>query len=312
MLLDFEGESFYRYTMALFFEAGHIFTPIPEYYNHSAEQFAYFDNKAGVSLSLNDRTLLKRFNNVSRLFTINKCVFFSINLVSMRSERSEYAHSIHSMLHPSIDADGTIFVFRFEDEVMLSFMGFGYRCILSDWYPMIDPHDALLHRLDIINISIDSGREYFNDLIYNLAREYYIVSGKAVTCDLLPIDSLTRIERDEITREDLDEIIHEKMLAAYREYGDDYIEYDDEVISIRNESISSSLDMMLLDMDIDDGNPFDEEIEDDDFESEDDAFTRDEYEFADFDPEVFRDPTLLVKLLKKQEQSGNDSHVNDQ
>ncbi len=55
---------------------------------------------------------------------------------------------------------------------------------------------------------------------------------------------------------------------------------------------------MLLDMDMeDDDNPFGEDIEDDDFGSdEDDFLTRDEYEFADIDPEVFRDPTLLVKL----------------
>ena len=66
---------------------------------------------------------------------------------------------------------------------------------------------------------------------------------------------------------------------------------------------------MLLDMDMeDDDNPFGEDIEDDDFGSdEDDFLTRDEYEFADIDPEVFRDPTLLVKLLKSQERSSSDT-----
>jgi hypothetical protein len=88
------------------------------------------------------------------------------------------------------------------------------------------------------------------------------------------------------------------MFAAYRQYGDDYVEYD-ESAPTRREDIGSDLDLMLLDMDMEnDDNPFGEDIEDDDFGSdEDDFLTRDEYEFADVDPEVFKDPTLLVKLL---------------
>lgn len=308
VFLDFEGESFYQFAMALFMEAGHVFTSTPEYNNHSAERFAYFDNKSDASLSPTERALLKRFNNVSRLFTVNDCAFFSINLFSTRSERSELAHNIHIMLHPLVDTKGTICAFRFEDEVMLSFMGFGYHCILSDWYPMFDPYDELLHRLDIVNMSINSGREYFEDLIYNLAREYYIVRENASAFTLLPIDALTRLDRDEITREDLDEIIREEVFAAYKQYGDDYIEYD-ESAPTRNNDISSDLDLMLLDMDMEeDDNPFGEEIEEDDIDSdEEENLDRDDYEFSDVDPEVFRDPTLLVKLLKRQAQEDRDS-----
>lgn len=308
MFLDFEGESFYQFAMALFMEAGHVFTSTPEYYNHSPEQFAYLDNKSDVSLSPTDRALLKRFNNISRLFTVNGCAFYSINLFTRRPERSELSHNIHTMLHPIIDADGTICLFRFEDEVMLSFIGFGYRCILSDWYPMFDPYDKLLHRLDIINMGINSGREYFEDFVYNLAREYYIVGTSVSAFTVLPINALSRLERDEISRDDLDEIIHDEMFAAYRQYGDDYVEYN-ESAPTRREDIGSDLDLMLLDMDMeDDDNPFGEDIEDDGFGSdEDDFLTRDEYEFANIDPEVFRDPTLLVKLLKSQEQSSSDT-----
>ena len=32
MSLDFEGESFYRFALYLFMEAGHIFTSTPEYW----------------------------------------------------------------------------------------------------------------------------------------------------------------------------------------------------------------------------------------------------------------------------------------
>ena len=80
-------------------------------------------------------------------------------------------------------------------------------------------------------------------------------------------------------------------------------------MQMKQTCIGSDLDLMLLDMDMeDDDNPFGEDIEDDGFGSdEDDFLTRDEYEFADIDPEVFRDPTLLVKLLKSQEQSSSDT-----
>ena len=308
MFLDFEGESFYQFAMALLMEAGHVFTSTPEFYNHSPERFAYFDNKSDVSLSPTNRALLKHFNNISRLFTVNGCAFYSINLFTRRSERSELAHNIHTMLHPIIDADGTIFLFRFEDEVMLSFIGFGYRCILSDWYPMFDPYDKLLHRLDITNMGINSGREYFDDFVYNLARGYYIFGTNASPFAVLPINALSQLDRDEISRDDLDEIIRTEMFAIYRQYGDDYVEYN-ESAPTRSEDIGSDIDLMLLDMDMeDDDNPFGEDIEDDDFGSdEDDFLTRDEYEFADIDPEVFRDPTLLVKLLKSQERSSSDT-----
>lgn len=305
MFVDFEGESFYRFAMYLFVESGHIFTSTPEYYNHSAEWFVYFDNKPDASLSPTDKALLKRFDNVSRLFTVNGCAFFSINLFAMRSERSELAHNIHTMLHPIVDADGTICLFRLEDEIMLSFMGFGYHCILSDWYPMFEPYDELIHRLDIINMSISSSREYFDDLIYSLAREYYIVGENASLFTLLPIDSFTRLDHDEIGRDYLDEIVREEMFAAYKQYGDDYVEYDKSA-PVRSVDIGSSLDLMLLDMNTEDDNPFGEDIEEDSFDSDEEDFpTHDEYEFADVNPEVFRDPTLLVKLLTRQAQDNS-------
>ena len=310
MFLDFEGESFYQFAMTLFIEAGHVFTSIPEYHNHTAEQFIYFDNNTDTSLSPPERALLKHFNNVSRLFTVNECAFFSINLFTMRSERSILAHKVHSMLHPMVASNGTICIFRFEDEVMLSFMGFGYHCILSDWYPMFDPYDELLHRLDIINISIASSHEYFDDLIYSLAREYYKVGKTTSAFTLIPIDALMRLERDEISRDDLDAIIREEMFAVHKQYGDDYVEYDESALA-RNDNISSELDLMLLDMDMENNdNPFDEEIDEDDTDSSnEEIFIRDEYEFDDVDPEIFRDPTLLVKLLKKQVQENSDSSL---
>lgn len=66
---------------------------------------------------------------------------------------------------------------------------------------------------------------------------------------------------------------------------------------------------MFLDIDDEDDNPFNEEIElDDKALDEDDLLgknteeiIKDEYEFNDVDPEIFRDPTRMVKWLKKNE-----------
>ena len=187
-------------------------------------------------------------------------------------------------------------------------MGFGYHCILSDWYPMFDPYDMLLHRLDIINMSIKSGREYFDDLVYNLAREYYIVGTNVSAFTVLPRNVISQLERDEISREDLDEMVRDEMFAAYRQYGDDYVEYD-ESIPIKSDDISSDLDLLLLDMDMEgDDNPFGEEIEENDIDSdEEDSLAHDIYEFDDVDPEVFKDPTLLVKLLKREAEEDSGS-----
>ena len=302
MFLDSERQSFYQFAMSIFKEAGHMFTPAPEYYNHTAKQFIYFDNKPDILLSPADRAQLNDFDNVSRLFTANGCVFFSINLSQAitRSDRSEAAHRIHVLIYPIIEAEGTVCIFRHEDEVMLSFMGYGYHCILSDWYPMFDPYEQLLRRLDIINISIDSHREYFDDLVYTLARPYYTFNQNTSPISLIPVDCVSKLEREEITREDINEMIREKIPAYKKYYGDDYVEYD-ETAPVKRDNIASSLDLMLLDMDMESDNPFGEETADDDFNSgEDDFLERDEYEFSNYDPEVFKDPTLLVKLLRTE------------
>ncbi len=63
---------------------------------------------------------------------------------------------------------------------------------------------------------------------------------------------------------------------------------------------------MILEMDDESDNPFGEDVEnEDDIDAEDllnedsDNEERDEYEFDDVDPEIFRDPTKLVKWLNK-------------
>ena len=118
--------------------------------------------------------------------------------------------------------------------------------------------------------------------------------------ELLPIDFISNIEFDKIDKEELNEFIAHELATPQREYGDDYVEYD-ESSKLQAVDISADLDLMLLEMDDDDSNPFSEEIEsseDDDEVSEQDDFF-DEYEFDGVDPEIFRDPILMVKWLNK-------------
>lgn len=302
--LDFDGIDFYKYAMELFSKAGHIFTSEPEFANHSPEQFVYFDSKSEISLSQAQRMMLKLFNNVSRLFTVNGCAFFSVNLLTAQNYRSQTAHDLHTMIHPLIGEDATICLFRYDDEIIMSFIGYGNFCILSDWYPISDDHQMLLNKLDIANISIQSGAEYFADMIYNLARSYYLVGCESTIYDLIPVDFIYT----ELDREDLDLIVRNILSAPEREYGDDYVKYD-ETAGIQQIDINVDFDLMLLEMDIEDDNPFGEEFEDSEYvdneffdgDGNGDELEQDIYEFDNVDPEIFRDPALMVKWLKRQE-----------
>lgn len=302
-----DGESFYTYAMELFSEAGHVATSEPKFVNHSPERFVYFDNKDDISFSPNQRAMLKIFNCISHLFSVHNCAFFSMNLLTTRGNRSQVAYDIHTMIHPIVGANGTVCLFRFYDEVMLSFVGYGNRCILSDWYLMDDDNGQLIDKLNIANVSIKSGFDYFSDMVYALSRRYYLTSQPTVY-DLLPIDFISNAGLDEVDREELNEYIEYELATPQREYGDDYVEYD-ESSKPQPVNINADLDLMLLEMDDEDDNPFGEEVEnkeDDDASSEHDGFfdedeQQDKYEFDDVNPEIFRDPTLMVKWLNSRE-----------
>lgn len=308
------GEYFYSYAMDLFCRAGHAATSNPIFINHSSERFVFFDVKGDASFSREQRMLLQQFNNVSRLFSFNGCIFLSINLLSTKNNRSQEAHDIHSMIHPLLVFPGSVCLFKCEDEVMLSFVGYGLRCMLSDWYPENDDSDELIDRLHISNMSIDRKVDYFTDIIYSLARSYYFLPKDLPISEYVPVNYFSDKSNEVIDRDDLANLVDNERFRPQREYGDDYVEYDETEL-IQDSTLSSDLDMMLLEMeeaDEDIGNPFGEEFETDDDEEEDDELfgdekssEKDEYEFGNIDPEIFRDPTLMVKWLKKREAEKN-------
>ena len=315
----FEGDRFFEYALELFWKAGHAVTKNPVYRNHSPERLVYFDFKQVVSLSKDQRNLLRQFSNISRLFSFNKCTFFSIVLLTSKWERSQAAHDIHTLLHHGTGARGTVCIFKCDDEVMLSFMGFGLKCLLSDWYPIDDDFDELLDRLHVVNMSLDRDIDYFFDMVYSLARGYYFAAKDPVVYELIPADFCVGKTHEEMDRDELNQIVNEELRRIQLEYGDDYVEYDDTIIPLQNSEINAELDMMLLEMDdVDEelGNPFDEETGESEDEMFDEESEMDEYEFEDLDPEIFKDPTLMVKFLekavtKKGEAVADSSHLAD-
>lgn len=129
--------------------------------------------------------------------------------------------------------------------------------------------------------------------------------------ELLPIDFISNAKLGRVDKEELNEFIAYELAASQRKYGDDYVDYD-ESSKFQTVDISADLDLMLLEMDDDDSNPFGEEIEDSEDNgeaSEHDNFfdeeQSDEYEFDDVDPEIFRDPTLMVKWLNSMDNNSD-------
>ena len=125
---------------------------------------------------------------------------------------------------------------------------------------------------------------------------------------------MSRFNSDLVDRAQIDDYINLQTTAAEREYDDDYVddyvEYDEEIrVGTKSADISADLDMMLLEMDMEsddlfgeDGDEDEDEDDSDDFGDEDSSEEEklDIYEFDDVAPEIFRDPTLMVKWLNKQ------------
>jgi len=315
-------ESFYRFAMKLFSEAGHADASLPVFVNHSPEQVVYFDNKDSVSLSKRQREELKNFQNVSYLFTLgdelfdnnsqHQIVFYSLELICRNSMRSQVAYDVHMLLYPIIGSEATVLLCKHEDKVLLSLAGYQQESILSDWYSIEGDYEDFVEKLHIANVSLKSAREYFFDLVYSTAREYYTysVSSEMTMYSLLPIDYFSRNEDGFIDREEIRDLIMNVLNSYLYEYGDDYVEQ--ERYSLAKEralNVGAELDLMLLGMEDDENdNPFGEELDDVDEYFEVDEYSeeleheeteKDKYEFDEINPEIFKDPTLMVKWLEK-------------
>lgn len=285
--LDGADDEFCQYALSLFVESGHADSTSPAFDNHTPEQFVFFDNKSDQSLSDNELSLFKIFQNISYLFALGDDVFekksgqqvnfYSIELNCSRGSRSQSAFEIHEMLHQIINVYATVILFRWENYVMLSIICENSKCIMSDWYEVEEDYDCLVEKLHIANVSLKSARLYIEDLDYNIAREYY-----------------SFVDRDEIQQ-----YAYNELNKYINKYGDDYVDQDD--AQIGNSDVGKELDMLFLEMDnIDEQNDDMLLEESDDAENEEgEEFSEDDSELQDIAPDVLNDPVLMVKWLQK-------------
>lgn len=282
-----EAENFFEYALEVFSQTGHTDADTPEFANHSASQVVYVDNKKNLPLNRRQRGRLKIFDNVSRLFTTCDVAFFSANLSTSRSDRSQAAHDAHVLIHASCDDAATVCLFRHADKIILSFAGNGTGCLLSDWF---EPNDEnFFERLDVANFPVDDD-EYFRNMIYLLARRYYFTDSSPTAYSLLPIDFFTG---GELSHEEFEDFILEQKFSAVKTYGDDYVERDVTQFDSLDETIAE-LDSVLLEAE-DVEFVLDNEEPNEDSLAEVDALD----EFAGIDSEDFADPSKLLEKISR-------------
>lgn len=212
---NFFDEKFFEYAFWLFSETGHIFAAVPEYVNHSAENFAYQDNGDDIFLSQSQIKELEIFSNVSRLFTTDGgIVFFSAVLEVNRTRRSRTACKVHDLIQDIVNAKATICLFKHSDEIIISFATRKNHCVLSDWYSPYD--EKFIECLHVANVSVNNDAEYFFDLVYNLARSYYF---------------------------------KDKESSNEQKYDEDFIPYDKTPRKIPDRELDFDLDILLADDD---------------------------------------------------------------
>ena len=180
----------------------------------------------------------------------------------------------------------------------ISFYGFGQKYILSDWYYIDYDFEILLGKIDIANISMNSTKNFFLDMIYNVARSYYIYSidKELALYYLIPINYFLN---DEYDRETLKEMILNELNEPVNSYGEDYIE---QVKTSKNEDINidfeKEFDLMLIEInETEEDNIFDDEyFNEEEFEFEEEDF--DEiFDGLEIDPEILNDPIAMVEWL---------------
>lgn len=142
--------------------------------------------------------------------------------------------------------------------------------------------------------------EFIADLIYLVACEYYKhpVLEKSAVYGLIPSHyfSSESYFEDNGDRETIKDLIKRLASEDQQLYGDDYVEPIDKRIRDLGD-IDSELDMLSFELDMEDDIPENiTEADTDEFEDEE----RDEYEFEDVDPEIFDDPSLMLKWLDKE------------
>ena len=326
---------FYEYASMLLIEAGHMITPNPIYTNHTSGETLYIDSNKDVVIPSIDRALLSTINNVSLLFEVEwegvveelteKVQVYSITVDFSDSSRSQNVADIHYLLQQYWSCNHSIIFFKNRNQFVVSFADAARSHILSDWFDISEDCDSLIERLSIANMFLDTCDGYFEDFVYALAREYYNypISFEEASFGMMPIDLLfpkfasfaNYVPDDEVTKEDIKDVIRENLSYYETLYGYDYvaIHYEGigEATSYRN--LTDEIERISFELDFEE--EYGEETseiynfdDEDDYIEEDDDFLEELDD--DFDSAIFDDPVLMVKWLEgKQKQADEQDNT---
>lgn len=305
-----EDDMFYSEAMSLYQKAGHIFTSLPINANHTYKQVIYFDSEKTMLIDPSMINIVEQALYISHLFDLDDAVFeletgsqisyYSIVLGCDKKNRSQMAHDIHGLLHQSFSADLSVILFKHENSILISIAGFDSDIILSDWYSYFEQYDDLVQLIHVAQLSLESSYEFITDLVYFIAREYYKHPSfeKSEIYGLIPTHYFcTEIYTDDPDdREYIKDLVKRLASEDQQRYGDDYVEPMTEHIHDLSD-IDAELDMLSFELDMEEEIP--EDISEDSEDEFDDS-ERDEYEYADVDPEIFDDPSLMLKWLNSE------------
>lgn len=307
-MLGVSDDKLYGIAMELFRDAGIADNGNPIFINHTPEQAIYFDCASDKYLTGEQRDSLSDFCNVSLLFELDDTVFekytskriavFSIDLDCQIRYRSITAYNVHMLLDYVFNYDASIVLFRHSNKIMLTFAGFGQACILSDWYDESDDSE-IVEKIHVVNESLHTAKEFFYDIIYNIARKYYIypISKEQAIYESLPLNCFDP-NKERPDAYEIQSAIDNYINTYVDMYGDDYVEPRGKVIN--NNEISQELDLLLLAIEDESEIESDMDMDDENSDYQDNTAGSDDYkEFENLDPELFKDPVKMVKWLEK-------------
>lgn len=318
-------DDLYLLALELFQASGYAVTSEVIFSNHSPEQVIYFDSGADIYISKTERNMLKDITNISYLFNIgvdsfdlskeDSVGFYSIEIVGSKRYRSQIAYDTHCILKPFLSGKGNIILYRLNEEIMLTVQGFDTDVYLSDWFHQSDDFDFLAERIHICNMSLNTAKDFIIDFAYSSARWYYIypITGEFVY-NLVPINYYSIFEPIKFNYREFKKLVQSLLETVVVEYGDDYVTQKKIQNKIQTSTIDiqTELDLLALEIEFEDKqNIFEKDLEGDDYYEnnsfeEDIQQSKDEYEFEYIDKEIFDDPVLMVKHLKKLEKMGDN------
>ncbi|NLL62779.1 MAG: hypothetical protein GX241_00830 [Ruminococcaceae bacterium] len=188
----------YLLALKFFHMAGHTDATEVLFANHTPEQVVYFDSNIDISLSRVQREVLKSAINVSHIFDISDTTFeisrtgsvsfYSIELLGTKQNRTQVAYDIHSLLRIAFSGIGSVVLFRYNNELMLSVQGHNSNVYFSDWFHQDDDFELWAERINVSGISFKSSVDFINDFIYNSARCYlvYPITRETASYTMLP------------------------------------------------------------------------------------------------------------------------------